>query len=327
MDNEIILLADFKGKAWDFTKKVYEKIQELEEPLPFECKRHYSLCEVKTKKFPDGEDLPIVCKSIRGSTCFYFHDSSLDPQEWFASLLLTNDALIRSDAEKITDILPYMKYSRQDRVTNERTPISTRVVARAIESSNIKRIITTDLHNPAYAGTYDNPFENLRAYPVIIECLKKQYTDFLKDAIILSPDAGGAPRADSYSKRLMLEMTVASKKRDIQGNIEKMIINADISGKNILMVDDMIDTAGTLCRAADELVEKGVKKVYACATHGIFSKDAREKIENSCLEKVIVTDSIPQESQGKIEVVSLKDLFAEVIHRIAHKKSISELYN
>ena len=106
-----------------------------------------------------------------------------------------------------------------------------------------------------------------------------------------------------------------------------MIINTDISGKNILIVDDMIDTAGTLCRAANELVEKGVKKVYACATHGIFSKDARQRIENSCLEKVIVTDSIPQENQGKIEVVTLKDLFAEVVYRIAHKSSISELYD
>lgn len=326
MDSQVILLANPEGKAWDFTKRVYDKILELEKDPSVEHKRHYSLGEVKIKEFDDSEILPKISSSIRGNSCFYFHDSSLNPQYWLTSLLLINDALMGADAKKITDVLPYMKYARQDRMI-ERTPISTRVVARSIAScSKVSRIITTDLHNPASTGAYNLPFENLKAYPVIIEFLKKEHADFLKDAIILSPDAGSAPRADSYSKRLMIDMTVASKQRNLQGKIEKMIINADISGKNILIVDDMVGTAGTMCRAANELVEKGVKKVYACATHGLFSKDARQKIEDSCLEKVIVTDSIPQENSGKIEVVTLTSLFAEIIHRISHKRSVSQLY-
>ena len=326
MDHEIILLADPKGKVWEFTKKVYERIQELENALLYDPKRCYSLGGVEIIKFNDGEIFTRIDKSVRGNTCFYFHDSSLDPQDWLVSLLFVNDALRRSDAEKITDVLPYMKYSRQDRMADPRTPISAGVAARAIEVAKVKRVITTDLHNPATAGAYDIPFENLKAYPVLIDHLKTNYADFLKDAVIVAPDVGGAQRANSYAKRLGLNVAIAHKSREKAGVVGEMKIIGDIKDKNILIVDDMIDTAGTLCKAADILCQEGAKEVYACATHGILSKDARQKIEDSCLKKVIITDSIPQESNGKIEVVSLKNLFADVIYRIAHKKSVSELY-
>ncbi len=233
---------------------------------------------------------------------------------------------MRSDAAKIDNVLPYMKYSRQDRMSEPRTPISSRIVADLIQEKAY-RVITTDLHNPAIQGCYKIPFDNLKAYPIIIKNLKENYSDFLENAVIVSPDIGSAVRAKSYAGRLGLDVVLTSKERKKAGSVDKMTIIGDVSGKNAIIVDDMIDSAGTLCKSAEILREKRAKRIYACATHGLFSKNAVERINDSCLEKVLITDSIPQKSNGKIEVVSLTGLFGEAIHRVSHGESISELFN
>ena len=320
MDNGILILADPKGNAWGFAKEVYEKLNSNPER-----DRKYSLGEVEIVRFNDGELFVRVLTNVRQKTCFFIHDSSMGAQDWTISLAEVNDALMRSSAGKINNVLPYMKYSRQDRMTAPRTPITASVLAKII-GLEANRVITTDLHNPASTGAYDIPFDNLKAYPVIVGHLMNNYPDFLRNLAIVAPDVGSAERAKSFAKRLGGSVAIVDKSREKAGVVGEMTIIGDVAGKNVLLVDDMIDTAGTLCKAAEVLKEKGALKIWACATHGLFSKDAVEKLRNSCLDKVIVTDSIPQKDLDKIEIVSLTGLFAETIYRISHGQSVSELF-
>ena len=326
MSKEVLILGNKKGNAWNFTEQVYNKLNNHPEK-----NRVYNLGEVEIKKFNNGEIFCKILTNVRNKTCFYIHDSSMNPQDWAISLIQINDALKRSSANKINNILPNMCYSRQDRMSESRTPISAKILANMI-NIDATRVVTTDLHNPAITGFYNLPFDNLKAYPTIIKYLQKNHKDFLKNAIIVAPDVGSAQRAGSYAKRLNLEMTSAYKVRKKAGIIDKIEFMGDLKNKNILIPDDMIDTAGTLIKAAEKAKEKGAKQIYACATHGIFSTDEKgikaiDKLNKSPLEKIIITDSIPQKQNGKIEVVSLTDLFAETIYRISHGNSVSELFN
>ena len=320
MSNGILILADPKGKAWSFAKEVYNRLNSNPEN-----ERKYSLGEVEIRKFNDGEIFVKILTNVRKKTCFFIHDSSMNPQDWTIVLAEVNDALMRSSAGKINNVLPYMKYSRQDRMTEPRTPITASVLARLINSSAY-RVITTDLHNPAIAGAYNIPFDNLKAYPTIINYLKTKYPEFLDNAVVVAPDVGSADRAKSYAKRIGASVAIADKSREKAGVVGDMTIIGNVCGKNVILVDDMIDTGGTICKAGDVLKEKGALKVWVCATHGVFSNDAIERLNNSAFEKVIVTDSIPLQSEGKIEVVSLAELFAQAIYRISHGKSVSELF-
>ncbi len=320
MDNEILILADPQGNSWDFAHRVYQKLNSNSKR-----ERKYELGEVEITKFNDGEIFVKINPNVRKKTCYFIHNSSMPPQDWLVSLAQVNDALMRSSAGKICNVLPYIKYSRQDRMTNPRTPISSSVVANMINLSAY-RVITTDLHNPATTSAYKIPFDNLRAYPVIISYLKEKYPEFLENTVIVAPDVGSAERVKSYAKRLNLDVALTHKTRKQAGVIGEMNIIGDVKGKNVILVDDMIDTAGTLCKAAEVLKQKGAQQIFACATHGIFSNNAKQRIESSALDKVVITDSIPQQSQGKIEVISLTNLFAETIFRISHGISVSALF-
>jgi len=320
MNNEILILADPQGNAWDFAHRVYQKLNSNSKR-----ERKYEIGEVEVKKFNDGEIFTKINSNVRKKTCYFIHDSSRPPQDWLVSLAQVNDALMRSSAKKICNVLPYMKYGRQDRMTDPRTPISSSVVANLINSSAY-RVITTDLHNPATTGAYKIPFDNLKAYPVIIKHLQENYSEFLKNTVMVAPDVGSAERVKSYAKRLNLDVAIAHKTRKEAGVIENMTIIGNVEGKNIILVDDMIDTAGTLCKASEVLKQKGAQQIFACATHGIFSKNAKEKIQSSSLDKVFITDSIPQQTDGKIEIISLTNLLAETIFRISHGISVSALF-
>jgi len=320
MKNEILILANPNGGSWDFTKRIYEKLNSNPER-----EHKYLLREAEIRHFNDGEIFVKILKNVREKPVFFIHDSLMNPQDWMVSLMEVNDALMRSNAGKITNILPYIKYSRQDRLTEPRVPLTSSILAKAI-SLEASRVITTDLHNPAIAGAYDIPFDNLKAYPTIISYLKKNYPEFIEDIVVVAPDVGGAEMAKSYAKRLGGTVAIATKSREKEGVVGDMTIIGDVRNKNVLVVDDMIDTAGTLCKAAGVLRENGALKIWACATHGLFSKDAIEKLNSSAFEKIIITDSLSQKNQGKIEVVSLTNLFAEAIHRISEGGSISELF-
>ncbi len=320
MDKEILILADPRGNVWNFAKSIYEMLNSNPDRLV-----KYCLGKVDITKFNDGEIFVKIEESVRNKICFFMHDSSMNPQDWAISLSEVNDALIRSSVKEVYDVLPYMKYSRQDRMTDPRTPITSGVLAGMIGMA-ANGVITTDLHNPAITGAYRIPFDNLRAYPTIIDYLQNKYPDFLENLVIVAPDVGSAEMAKSYAKRLHADVAIVDKSRERAGVIKKMTVIGDVAEKNVIVVDDMIDTAGTLCKAAETLKEGGALKIWACATHGLFSNNAVERLNTSYFEKVIVTDSIPQESLGNIEVVSLMDLFAETINRISHGRSVSELF-
>lgn len=320
MDDEVLILADPRGRVWDFAKSIYEKLNSNPDRLV-----KYHLRKIDIRKFNDGEIFVKIEESVRNKVCFFLHDSSMNPQDWAISLVEINDSLIRSSAKGIYNVLPYMKYSRQDRMTEPRTPITSCILAGMI-GKVANGVITTDLHNPAITGAYRVPFDNLRAYPTIIDYLQNKYPDFLENLVIVAPDVGSAEMAKSYAKRLGAEVAIVDKTREKSGVVGKMTVIGDVAEKNVIVVDDMIDTAGTLCKAAEVLMKNGALRIWSCATHGLFSNNAIERLNNSCFEKIIVTDSIPQESLGKIEVISLEDLFAETINRISHGRSVSELF-
>jgi ribose-phosphate pyrophosphokinase len=333
MSNErIAILADPKGKAWKFAKEVHENLIHRKKR-----QRIYNLEEIEVKKFNDGDIFGKPIESVRGEEVYLIHDSSMPSQDWFASLLFLNDAIGGSaSASKLINVLPYMRYSRQDRVSEPRSPISASVLAKGIKEF-ADGVITTDLHNPALTGLYREKhfsFENLRAYIILTSHLIKDCPEILQNSRLLAPDAGATQITNSYNKRLNIGMVGAYKLRENPGEVDKnqMEIQGNVKGKNIIITDDMIDTAGTLCTCAELCMDRGAKAVYAVATHGIFSynikkkKHARQLIEESPLEKVIVTDSIPQKSKGKVEVVSLTNLIADSIYRVSHNLSISELY-
>lgn len=320
MDNEILILADPQSKVWNFARSIYERLNSNPDRLV-----KYRLRIVNIKKFNDGEIFVKIEGSVRNKICFFVHDSSMNPQDWAISLVEINDALIRSSAKEIHNVLPYMKYSRQDRLTDPRTPITSGVLAGMI-GMVANGVITTDLHNPAITGAYRIPFDNLRAYPTVIDYLQDKYYDFLENLVIVAPDVGGAERAKSYAKRLGADVAIVDKSREKAGVVGKMTVIGNVAGKNVIVVDDMIDTAGTLCKAGEVLKKEGALVIWACATHGLFSNNAVERLNASHFEKIIITDSIPQVSSGKIEVVSLMSLFAETINRISHGYSVSELF-
>jgi len=349
----VLILANPNGNAWDFAKSVYDKLSESKQPennsnllsraygnlatvykkfiqTP-EQEQTYELRKVEITKFNNREIFPKILKSIRKKECYFIQDSSMPPQDWLASLQFLGDAFMRSSKGYLNLVLPNMWYMRQDRMTEPGTPISAKVVAEKLDKK-ADRIITTDLHNPITQGFFDLPFDNLKAYPTLIKYLKRNEQEFLKNCKILSPDSGSAERAETYANRLGLDYAVTHKKRKSAGVIESIKIIGKVKDQNILIPDDMIDTAGTLCEVAKIAKEQGAKHIYACATHGIFSTDkkgatARQKLQDSVLEKIIITDSIPQKPGGKIEVVSLTDLFANVIYRISHGISVHELFD
>ena len=324
----VLLLADPELGAWPFANRIYEYLANHED-----SKRKYLLHKIDTHYHTDGAIEVRVLDSVRGHECYVIHDSSLPPQDWKESVLQYNDALRYADAAEVTDVLPYMHYSRDDKTTG-RGPIAAKILAKNIIASGASRVITGDLHNPAIKGFYDGiSFENLKVgYKVLIPYLIEHEKAFLENANVVPPDAGAARRSAGASKRLGLGTVYVEKKRDEESKlVTEMTIIGDVKGRNCLEVDDMIATAGTLVTAANVLQENGAQDIYAMATHGLLCKDrngveAEKKIKRSPIKKIIISDTIPQESRGKIHVVSCSDFYAEAIKRITHQESISSMY-
>jgi len=311
-----VLLADPKSKSWKFAVAVHEKLKAMGANI--------SLQEVEISKFNDGESHARALKSVREKKCYFIHDSSKGPNDWLVELMLVNDALKRASAPTVIDVLPYMKYSRQDRKDKSRTPISARVIADSI-GYRADRVITTDLHVDQIQGFYNKPFDNLHAFPTIVEYLKKKHSDILQNCIIVSPDAGGVSRARSLAKRLDKEIAIIDKRREKAGEVAGMNVVGDVKGKNVILVDDMIDSGNTLIEACKTLKANGALKVIACCTHGLLSKNAIENLPKA-LDAVIITDTIPHDSIDGIECVSLAELYAEAIMRTDRGMSLSELF-
>lgn len=281
------------------------------------------LGNVITSRYSDGEFQPSYEESIRGTRIFIVGSTHPGPENLMEMLLMI-DAAKRASARHVTAVLPYFGWARQDRKDKPRVPIAAKLVAKMLEAAGATRIITMDLHADQIQGFFEKPVDHLFASTIFLPYLKSLNLDNLT---IASPDMGGSKRAYAYSKALSSDVVICYKQRAKANVISHMELIGDVTGKNVVLVDDMVDTAGTLTKAADLMIERGALSVRAICTHPILSGSAYEKLENSKLEELIVTDSIPltQESK-KLRVLSCADLFAEVMQNVHYNKSISSKF-
>src|SRR5437660_7805713 len=254
------------------------------------------LGEAMVKVFADGEIYVQINENVRGADVFVIQPAGTPVDRHLMELLLMIDALKRSSAERITAVLPYYGYARQDRKDKPRVPISAKLIASLIERAGADRILALDLHAAQIQGFFDVPVDHLFAAPVMIDYFKPQETPHLT---VVSPDAGGVERARAFATRLRVPLAIIDKRREDAETVEVMNVIGEIAGRTCIIVDDMIDTGGTLVNVAQTLKEKGAEKVFACCAHGVFAKDAIAKICDSPLERVVVTDSIPLSQAGR----------------------------
>ena len=281
------------------------------------------LGNVITSTYSDGEFQPSYEESIRGTRIFVIASTNPGPEN-LMELLLMLDAAKRASARHITAVIPYFGWARQDRKDKPRVPIAAKLVAKMLETAGATRIITMDLHADQIQGFFERPVDHLFASTIFLPYLRALNLDNLT---IASPDMGGSKRAYAYSKALESDVVICYKQRAKANVISHMELIGDVTGKNVVLVDDMVDTAGTLTKAADLMIERGAKSVRAICTHPILSGSAYQRLKDSKLEELIVTDSIPTtQKSAKIRVLSCADLFADVMHKVHQNESISSKF-
>jgi ribose-phosphate pyrophosphokinase len=281
------------------------------------------LGNVITSTYSDGEFQPSYEESIRGTRVFIIGSTHPGPKNLMEMLLMI-DAAKRASARHVTAVLPYFGWARQDRKDKPRVPIAAKLVAKMLEAAGATRIITMDLHADQIQGFFEKPVDHLFASTIFLPYLKSLNLDNLT---IASPDMGGSKRAYAYSKALSSDVVICYKQREKANVISHMELIGDVTGKNVVLVDDMVDTAGTLTKAADLMMERGALSVRAICTHPILSGNAYEKLENSKLEELIVTNSIPlKQKSKKLRVLTCANLFAEVMYNVHHNESISSKF-
>jgi ribose-phosphate pyrophosphokinase len=283
--------------------------------------------QITLKRFSDGETYCQVIENIRGQDVFVIQPTCPPVNEHLMELLLMVDAFKRSSAARVTTVIPYYGYARQDRKDKPRVPISAKLVADVLSAAGADRVLAVDLHAPAIQGFFDIPVDHLFAAPVFVSHFEKMR---IPDLMIVSPDAGGVERARAYAKRLNASLAIVDKRRDERGNAQLMHLIGDVEGKNTLIVDDIVDTATTLSETVKALHAHGAKNIYACFTHGVLSGSAAEKLAASNLSRTLVTDTIPIRPEvaqmARIEVLSVAELLGEAIFRIHNNSSVSSLF-
>jgi ribose-phosphate pyrophosphokinase len=279
------------------------------------------------KRFSDGEVFVEIEENVRGADVFVVQSTCHPGNDNLMELLIMIDALKRASAERITAVLPYYGYARQDRKAAPRTPITAKLVADLITTAGADRILCMDLHAGQIQGFFNIPVDHLYATPVILDYIRKNFQD---DIVIVSPDAGGVERARAFAKRLNCSLAIIDKRRTAPNVAEVMNIIGDVEGKAAILVDDMVDTASTLTQGAEAVYKNGARKVYACCTHPVLSGPAISRIEQSVLEELVVTNTIPLSKDGaackKIKALSVASLLAEAIKRIYMDESVSSLF-
>ena len=281
-----------------------------------------SECAIKT--FSDGEISVQIGESVRGKDVFVIQPTCAPANSNLMELLILTDALKRSSANSITAVVPYFGYARQDRKAAPRVPISAKLVANMMQTAGIDRVVTMDLHAGQIQGFFDVPVDNLYGSLIFLDYLKEKN---LKNPIIASPDVGGVARARSFAKKLSLDLVIVDKRREEANKSEVMNIIGDVAGKDVILIDDMIDTAGTIVKAAGAFKEQGAKSVSAFCTHAVLSGPAYERIESGALDGLVVTDTIPlKQESDRIKVISVAPLFGEVIRRVYHDESVNSLF-
>src|SRR5437867_3693222 len=283
--------------------------------------------QARLRRFPDTEVSCQIDENIRGTDVFLVQPTSAPVDQHLVELLIMIDAFRRSSAARITAVLPYFGYARQDRKDKPRVPISAKLVANILSAAGTNRVLTMDLHKAQIQGFFDIPVDHLFAAPVIIDYLTR--LDYPKRTLV-SPDAGGAERARAYAKRLDAELAIIDKRRTDDGTAEVMNVIGDVEGRTCILQDDIIDTAGTITKGASALKENGAERVFACAVHGVLSGPAIDRIEKAPIDKLIVTNTIPLSPAGvacsKIVVLSVARLLGQAIKSIHEETSVSSLF-
>jgi len=283
--------------------------------------------ELIIKKFPDDELWVKINENVRGTDCFIIQSTSAPVNENLMELLMMIDAFRRSSAKRITAVIPYYGYARQDRKDQPRVAISAKLVANLLTSAGANRIIAMDLHAPQIQGFFDIPCDHLQAEPMLSRHFQKMKLDNL---VICASDMGGVKMARSFAERLGSTVAIVDKRRHGSHHVEALNLIGEVEGKNVLIPDDMISTGGTMVEAASFLKNKGAKDIYACCTHSVLSGPAVEKLKNSLIKEVMVTDTIPLSEAAKavkkIKVVSVSEVFGEAIRSIHNETSVSKLF-
>ncbi|MEN8135684.1 MAG: ribose-phosphate pyrophosphokinase [Thermodesulfobacteriota bacterium] len=292
------------------------------------CKNlNLPLSQAEVRTFSDGEIFVEIGENVRGADVFVIQPTCTPVNDHLMELVIMVDALRRASARRITAVVPYYGYARQDRKVAPRVPITAKVVAEMMMVVGVRRVLAMDLHAGQIQGFFNIPVDHLYAAPVLMKYLQEEIRD---DIIMVSPDAGGVERTRAYAKRLDVDLAIIDKRRERANVAQALNVIGDVSGKRAIMLDDMVDTAGTLCAAADILMKAGAKEVYACCSHGVLSGPAIERLENSQIKKLVITNSIPLTGAAstckKIEVLSVGELLAEAIDRIHSEDSVSSLF-
>lgn len=289
------------------------------------------LVDARVERFNDQEVFVEVYENVRGEDMFILQSTSNPANDNLMELLIIADALKRSSASRITAVIPYFGYARQDRRTKARTPISAKLVANMIAQSGIERVLTLDLHATQIQGFFDIPVDNLYAAPIFALDVEHHFRGKLSDVVVVSPDVGGVARARELAKRIGCALAIVDKRREKPGEIAEMTVIGEVQGKACIIVDDICDTAGTLCKAAEVLIEAGATEVHSYITHGVLSGPAVERITNSVMKSLVITDSIEPTAATRaapnIRIVPTAPLFAQAILNTWSGTSVSSLFD
>ncbi|MCF1710498.1 ribose-phosphate pyrophosphokinase [Tabrizicola sp. J26] len=289
-----------------------------------------SLVDARVERFNDQEIFVEVYENVRGEDMFIIQPTSNPANDNLMELLIITDALRRSSAGRITAVIPYFGYARQDRRAKARTPISAKLVANLIAQAGVERVLTLDLHAAQIQGFFDMPVDNLYASPVFALDIEHHFKGKMGDLMVVSPDVGGVARARELAKRINAPLSIVDKRREKAGEVAEMTVIGSVEGKTCIIVDDICDTAGTLCKAAEVLIENGAKEVHSYITHGVLSGPAVERITKSVMKSLVITDSIEQGEKVKaapnIRIVPTAPIFAQAILNIWNGTSVSSLF-
>ena len=285
-----------------------------------------ALSKVEVRRFSDGEIFVEIGENVRGTDVFIIQPTCTPVNDHLMELVIMVDALRRASARRITAVLPYYGYARQDRKVAPRVPITAKVVAEMLMVVGVRRVLAMDLHAGQIQGFFNIPVDHLYAAPVLLKYINENF----RNVVMVSPDAGGVERTRAFAKRLKVDLAIIDKRRDRPNESKAMNVIGDVKGKTAVLLDDMVDTAGTLCNAAAMLKEAGAEEVHACCSHGVLSGPAIERLEASVIKSLVVTNTIPLRANAreckKIKVLSVSHLLAEAIRRIHSEDSVSSLF-
>ncbi len=329
---DVVLLADPNAPSWNFAKKIHDYIKDNKEvEIP--------VVPLNVQIFRNKEIMPFIDENIRKKDVYFIHSSNEHPNDWWVELLLVKDLCLSASVKSLSFVLPNMFYSRQDRKTRSRVPVSTRALGESI-SPGLKRVITIDLHSPQIQNAYPQnvPVDNLYSFPEVVKYIRKNHFDVLKDLVVISPDAGGVDRSMSFFKRLInanesdeikhdYTFAFTHKLRSKPGEVGKMFFIGDVQDKNVLIIDDIFDSGKTVIECSKILKENGAKKVLVYATHGLFTLGTKNILES--FDNVMTSNTfyLPKEEDGNIEIIDMAPLFAEAIYRAQEGLSVSKLFD